>query len=129
MFCPKCRAEYEEGITICSDCQVELVGYLPPENEDSPDFVDFKEVLATYNAGDVAFLKSLLDAEGFDYFFKGDQFTSMGSLMDPARLMVRSDQAKDAEEFLKNVELSVSSIDIDDDADEESESSEGPIKE
>ncbi len=29
-FCPKCRAEYEPGITRCSDCDEALVAELPP---------------------------------------------------------------------------------------------------
>ncbi|MFB3896905.1 MAG: putative signal transducing protein [bacterium] len=27
-FCPKCKAEYEAGITQCSDCQIPLVNQL-----------------------------------------------------------------------------------------------------
>jgi hypothetical protein len=45
-----------------------LVDDLPPEPE--PEFVDFKEVLATYNPADVAFLKSLLESEGIQYFLR-----------------------------------------------------------
>lgn len=30
-WCPKCRDEYQEGYTFCSDCNVELVEELPPE--------------------------------------------------------------------------------------------------
>ena len=32
-WCPKCKAEYREGFTICSDCNVELV----TELESTPD--------------------------------------------------------------------------------------------
>ncbi len=33
-FCPKCRTEYEAGVTRCSDCDELLVAELPPvENE------------------------------------------------------------------------------------------------
>lgn len=32
-FCPKCRAEYVEGTILCSDCQIELVDELPPEDD------------------------------------------------------------------------------------------------
>jgi hypothetical protein len=31
MYCPKCRAEYVEGIAECPDCGVSLVGELPAE--------------------------------------------------------------------------------------------------
>ena len=48
MFCPKCKAEYREGFTYCSDCGVTLVERLEDalafnepvtENRDSPDYV------------------------------------------------------------------------------------------
>lgn len=32
-WCPKCKAEYREGFTECSTCQVPLVDALPEENE------------------------------------------------------------------------------------------------
>ena len=30
MFCPKCRTEYRKGFATCADCNVPLVGELPP---------------------------------------------------------------------------------------------------
>jgi hypothetical protein len=113
MFCPECRAEYREGFKVCADCNVNLVDELPPERE--PEFFDFKEVLATYNPADVAFLKSLLESEGIQYFFKGENFMYVRPLADPVRLMVRTDQADEAIELLKNVELSITGINIDND--------------
>ena len=32
-FCPLCRCEYMPGISLCSDCQVELVEVLPDAKE------------------------------------------------------------------------------------------------
>ena len=29
VFCPKCKAEYREGFTVCADCGVPLVETLP----------------------------------------------------------------------------------------------------
>jgi hypothetical protein len=33
MFCPQCKAEYRQGFTRCSDCDVELVYALPQDSE------------------------------------------------------------------------------------------------
>lgn len=111
MFCPDCKAEYREGFSVCADCGIDLVETLPPEPE--PEFVDFKEVLATYNPADIAFLKSLLESEGIQYFFKGEHFMYMRPLADPVRLMVRSDQAAETRELLGDVNLSVAGINLD----------------
>jgi len=62
MFCPKCATEYREGFKVCADCGIDLVDVLPQEAK--PEFIDFKEVLSTYNPADIAFLKSLLESEG-----------------------------------------------------------------
>ena len=110
MFCPECRAEYREGFTVCADCNVNLVVGLAPEPE--PIFIDYKEVLATYNPADVAFLKSLLESEGIQYFFKGENFMYVRPLADPVRLMIRTDQADEAVELLKHVELSITGINL-----------------
>ncbi len=111
MFCPDCKAEYRDGFTVCADCHVDLIETLPIEPE--PEFLDFKEVLATYNPADVAFIKSLLESEGIQYFFKGENFMYVRPLADPARLMIRSDQVHDAVELLTNVHLSVTGISLD----------------
>jgi len=68
MFCPECESEFIEGITRCPVCDIKLIDELPPEPE--LEFVDYKEILATYNPADFAFLKSLLDSEGITLFLK-----------------------------------------------------------
>lgn len=112
MFCPTCRSEYREGFHTCSDCNVDLVETLPPQPE--PEFVNLKEVLATYNPADVAFLKSLLESEGIQYFFKGEHFMYMRPLADPVRLMVREDQVEETLDLLKDVALAVTGISLGD---------------
>jgi hypothetical protein len=96
---------------MCPDCKVALIDQIPPEPE--PEFVDFKEVLATYNPADVAFLKSLLDSENIQYFFKGEHFMYMRPLADPVRLMVRVDQVDTVADILKDIELSITGINLD----------------
>jgi hypothetical protein len=119
MFCPKCRAEYREGFNTCSDCHVELVEDLPPLEEDQPEFVNFVEILATYNPADIVFLKSLLESEGIQYFFKGEHFMYMRPLADPVRLMVREDQVEDAIDLMKDVKLSVAGISLNESSNDE----------
>ncbi len=104
MLCPKCRAEYLEGVTSCSECNLPLVAELP--EEPIPEFVDYEEVLATFNPFDIALIKSLLDPEGILYFFQGEQFSYVRPLADPVRLMVAKEDAEEAREILAGITLS-----------------------
>jgi hypothetical protein len=92
---------YEEGIHVCSKCGVLLIGAPPPEP--APDYVEFEEILATYSAVEIAIIKSLLDPEGIEYYFKSEFFNALEPLAQPARLMVRRDQAEEAREILKEL--------------------------
>ena len=40
MFCPKCKAEYREGFTMCADCKILLVYELPSEKEEAENYPD-----------------------------------------------------------------------------------------
>jgi hypothetical protein len=104
MFCPKCGTEYVEGVLVCADCDSALVPELGQEYA-SPCWVDFEQVLTTFNAGDIAVIKSILDGEGISYYFLGETFNYMEPLVQPPRLMVRRDQADQAKEVLKDVSL------------------------
>ena len=66
MFCPKCRCEYREGFTECSDCKVPLVPELPPEPKPEPDltWADLVCVRTYDNREEAEFAKSFLEANG-----------------------------------------------------------------
>lgn len=42
MYCPKCRAEYREGFTRCSDCGLDLVEVLPPPSSESSGVAEYE---------------------------------------------------------------------------------------
>lgn len=112
MFCPQCKAEYREGFYRCSDCDIDLVDSLPPEPP--PEYVDFQPILATFNTGDIAVIKSILDGEEITYYFLGEHINLVRPLGDPARLMVRSDQVETAIELLKDLKFSFTALNVHD---------------
>jgi len=110
MFCPKCRTEYREEFYVCVDCSSDLVDELPPEEE--PEFTDYIEVMGTYNPADVALIKSILDTEKITYYFNAEHFMYVEPLVEPVRLMVKTDEADKAKELLRDLNLSVTGIDL-----------------
>lgn len=110
MFCPKCKTEYREGFSVCADCNIDLVSELPPEPE--PEYIEYEEIMATYNPADVALIKSILDAEDIIYFFHGENFMHVRPLVEPARLMVNKEEAGVAKDLLKDLNLSIMGINI-----------------
>ena len=68
----------------------------------------FEEILRTYNPIDIAMVKSLLDRERVDYFFRDEFFGYAYPWAQPARLMVRREQAFEAREILRELTLSYS---------------------
>jgi hypothetical protein len=110
MFCPKCKTEYREGFSVCADCNVDLVRELPPEPK--PEYIEYEQIMVTYNPADVALIKSILDAEGIIYYFHGENFMHVRPLVEPARLMVDKEEAGSARELLKDLNLSIMGINL-----------------
>ncbi len=110
MFCPKCRTEYREGFYVCVDCNSDLIDELP--TEEKPEFIDYVEVMGTYNPADVALIKSILDAEDITYYFNAEHFMYVRPLAEPARLMVKTDEAERAKEILRDLDLAITGIDL-----------------
>jgi len=103
MFCPKCGAEYQEGFIKCVDCGTTLVATPPPEPEDDVRYVEMVEVFSTYNPGDIAFIKSVLDGEGIHYYFQGESSTMLIAAGAYARLLVRDDQVDRVRDILQEM--------------------------
>ncbi len=97
MFCPNCRTEYKEGITVCADCGAQLVKELPPETPENSEFVT---VLTTLDLSTVALAKSLLEESEISFVAKGE-FPMEQLAVGPVEIQVdRSDEAQ-AREILE----------------------------
>ena len=71
--------------------------------------MEYNELLRTFNQGDIALIKSLLQAEGIDYYLKGENFNLVRPLADPPIFMVREDQYPEAKEIIKGLNISFGS--------------------
>ncbi len=103
MFCPNCKAEYLAGVTECAECTLPLVASLPEiDHEQSvPTYVE----VVTYNAGDIALIKSILDDGEIEYQIEGEYFNSMLPLLQPVKILVPEDKLEVAREILKDFNL------------------------
>ena len=70
------------------------------------NFIDYEFIFEIYNAGDQAYLKSILDAEGITYFIQGEHAAPFVFHSVPMRLMVKKDQAVKVRQLLKDFKLS-----------------------
>ena len=105
MYCPKCKAEYREGFHKCTDCGTDLVGGQPPESGDDVRYVEMVEIFSTYNPGDIAVIKSVLDGEAIHYFFQGENTNLMVGGGAYARLLVQADQVERVRDILQEMEF------------------------
>ena len=96
MYCPNCRSEYRPGFSRCNDCDVELVAKAPVEAKS--EFVDLVEVLSTGDAGQIAIIKSILEAEDIPYLAQGENFALARNIA--IRFLVPREYLDDAKEVL-----------------------------
>jgi len=107
MICPQCRVEYRDEITQCADCRVALVDASALENDvdAAENDVELLPVISTSNFGDIALIKSLLDAEGIVYFVEGENFNTVSPWIQPVRFLVREDSFEKARDVLSNFDV------------------------
>jgi hypothetical protein len=108
MFCPKCRAEYKEGVKECGQCEVSLVAVLPEKPKSSHEprkDVEFVSVVRTFIPADIAIIESILADSDIEYYIQGKEGMVMYPLVDPGNVMVVKEQAEEARELLKDLKL------------------------
>jgi hypothetical protein len=100
MYCPQCGVEFVESVKTCSDCGIDLKPEPPTEPEAA--FVEWVTILAHRDHGRVGLAESILQASGIEYVSEGDN-TRWTELNEPVRLCVHPEDAKRAEEALKEL--------------------------
>jgi hypothetical protein len=104
MFCHTCGFEYEEGITQCGKCNIDLVAEPLPRNS----YV-YKELVlldSFTNVVEANLAKGTLESEGIDAYLFGDDMVAANWLLMNAigglRLMVGSGDENRAKEILQD---------------------------
>ena len=79
-FCPNCEAEYKTGITVCPDCDIDLVAKLTAENK-VHDTSDGEPVqLQSFKTGaEAEMVRELLERNGIRSFVQGGDFAIIPS--------------------------------------------------
>ncbi len=67
MFCPSCRTEYQDGVTRCVECGVELVDELDPLPRLEYEWRESSVVLVTADPAAFIVAKSVLEGAGIPF--------------------------------------------------------------
>jgi len=106
-FCPKCRAEYVEGVKTCPDCQVALVEKLPPKDDRSDeDYVEMVELREVPNEVAGVMMKGVLESGGITVILRAakipmyDGIASTWSTSYWGKLLVAKDELEMSRKIL-----------------------------
>ncbi|RPI28255.1 MAG: DUF2007 domain-containing protein [Acidobacteria bacterium] len=113
MICPNCKAEYREGYTVCSDCEVPLVEKLTEEEQPEPE-LELVTIFDTGEPADVLVAKSILEAEGIEFYAKDEGVQDMfgagrlgagfNTMAGQVEIQVRPEDAERARDLLKRLD-------------------------
>lgn len=101
-LCPQCRGEYREGISVCPECNEQLVDSLPPEE----DAVEFTELFACTSGLEAERLQSILEEEDIECNLReisSSSFPGVAGSFDEYRLVVPVSRAEKARSILQSV--------------------------
>jgi len=113
--CPQCGNELELseneriiGKIHCQECD-KIIDYTvtPPKISEVENFM---ELLSSFNQGDIALIKSILEDGAISYNVVGEIFLSVRPLLEPVRFFVADSQVKKAHELLKNFDFNLYGI-------------------
>ena len=111
MYCPRCRVEYREGFTRCSDCDVELVRDRPLEPE--PEYVETVTVFEG-DPNSAAVARATVEGAGIESWIKDEGLNSVFPSLGATEIEVRVEDEASALEALETYDENPESRDGED---------------
>jgi len=112
LICPNCSTKIElpdvtsfNGKVHCHNCEA-LIDF----NAKPPKILKkeiYTELLSSFNQGDIALIKSILNESKIDYYISGEHFLTVDPLIQPARFFINDSDVSNAKELLKDFELHI----------------------
>jgi hypothetical protein len=105
MFCPLCKAEYRDGFSRCSDCDVPLVAELPKSTESAVYEGQMRLIHTTHEQSDCVALCRRLTAAGIPFRVAESNRQFLKAVDRTFAIGVASDRYKEAREILNESRL------------------------
>ena len=70
MFCPECGLDYEEGLSLCLDCEVGLIE--DPMGEEAPEDMEFVPLGEVSDVAAFSVVTSYLEQENIPWFVENN---------------------------------------------------------
>ncbi len=104
MICPKCEAEYVDGISVCKDCNVDLITKAEFERH-LVRHADWSSVFSTDEMYEAEMIKANLDGANIESIIlsqKDKSFPSSGDLS-VIKIMVKNKDVEDAKSIIADI--------------------------
>lgn len=102
-ICPECRAEYEESVNVCVDCNVELIS--PEEFKVlEENYSDWKVVFNTPELYEAEMITTILKSANIECVIldQKDSAFPLGGKMGVIKVLVKKSDYEDAINIIKN---------------------------